>query len=55
MCWLFSSLSTLNKHMTLIQFLKLNAKFIKIAELGLRQASKLEHFAKINFSQKTPS
>ena len=54
MCWSFSSLSTLNKHMSLIQFLKLSAN-MKIADLGPRQASKLEHFGKITFSQKTPS
>ena len=46
----FSSLSTLNKHMTLIQFLKLSAKFMKVADLGPCQASKLEHFGKISFS-----
>ena len=52
MCWLFSSLSTLNKHMPLIQFLKLSAKFMKIADLGPREEPKLEHFAKIRFSKK---
>ena len=55
MCWLFSSLKALNKHIPLIQFLKLSAKFMKIADLGPRQASKLEHFAKISFSPKASS
>ena len=54
MCWSFSSLSTLNKHMSLIQFLKLSAN-MEIADLGPRQASKLEHFGKTTFSQKTLS
>ena len=55
MCWSFSSLSTLNKHMALIQFLKLSAKFMKIVDLEPCEASELEHFGKITFSQKTPS
>ena len=41
--------------MPLVQFLKLGAKFMKIADLGLHQASKLEHLGKTTISQKTPS
>ena len=44
MCWLFSAP---NKAIPLIQFL--NAKFMKIADLGPRQAPKLEYFAKNKF------
>ena len=51
MCWLFSSLSTVNKEM---QFLKLNTNFMKITDLGPSQGSKLEHFGKITFPKKTP-